>query len=264
MMNSIRTFSFLFLFGTVTSLFGQTGFYAGVEIGLLSNFTEVNDPDRSPGTVLRASLNEHHGITGGYKFKKIPISIEAGYLLSYYDSKMVVKDKEPIVFGFGKPFVVKLPFGAGEFPVRLLWHNNVGNNQKFAFLGLIGFVWMRNIPERIDASNGSGEITRKVDGTNYRFQYDVYGFSPGSWDSSRIELGFGGSYKISENFSLSLRAILSLGLRPAVLSYFNFKLTTSYGSSLTDNWRILIIDRADQVALNLGAHYYFNGGRSKK
>jgi hypothetical protein len=257
-MNIINVIISLMLFVSFSS--AQNSFYLRPQTSLKLNFTEVLDPDASPVRVLESSLNLSYGLGLGYKLKKHPVSFETGYSRANYDTKMVIRDKSPIGFGFGKPIVVKTPITANEFEARLIWNYAKVKESRFRFDGSIGFVFMRNISPR--NPDEYGHQKRKADGIPFDISYNFLSFT-GAWASTRFEGGIGASYQISKAVNINIRNTLGIGLRPFQVRKFSYKITKP-SASLSDTDEIIIVDKGDQAYISLGVQVFLNPTSNSK
>jgi|GEM_PF-2518077 hypothetical protein len=239
--------------------------WMGLSHGLSLNLTDVNDFDALAFNPSHVSLNNQYHFNIGYQFGRSPLFIETGFGKSNYAIAFSIKDGDPVVYGFEKPMRVKNNFFALEIPIKIGYRLNISSDTKF--FGSLGAVAMWSISPSVEHVDGS--LSRNNDGILYRFDYQLQSTSE-SWNSTRLEFGFGASHRIGHRISVGVEAILGMGLHPIVSQVFSYKVFKDDALFADIPYHAQLIHRSDQVLLKTSLNYHFGklveekGKRRKK
>jgi len=240
--------------------------WMGLSHGLSLNFTNVNDFDALVFYPSHVSLNNQYQFNLGYKFNRTPLSIETGFGKSNYAITFSVKDGDPLVYGFGDtPMRLKNDFFALEIPLKVRYKLSLSD--KMEIFSSAGVVAMWSINPSVEDINSS--ISRSNDGVLYRVDYELMSTSE-SWNSTRLEFGFGIVQKLGRRISLGIEAILGMGLHPIVGQVFSYKVFQDDVLFADAGYQALLLHSADQVLLKTSLNYHFGklveekGKRKKK
>ncbi len=235
-------------------VYPQKSFYITPIGGLNQNFTELNDL-RQNDDPLYTAWSFEGGILIGYQFNSLPIAIHSGIIRSNHASTMRIRDADPVIVGFGKPFRTYLRFKTWDYPIHISFRLLDKNYYNFSLFS--GFTFVQEAANSINRDVLIGDKTILNNGTKYTLNYEYDPFHL-SYSTKRIELGFNYNHKITNSLQIGIQGSMRLGLAPIIFSAYNFSISSSESGLIwaQTNSKIFLTHKGDSFAFLLRLSYY--------